>query len=120
MKKKPAQEKRTLFFWWILLFISFFFLINNITQLKSWWQADKILESEEQKISQLKDGQKKKIEQKEHAQTDDYVLKEAREKLGLVKPNEVKVIVPDWEPEAILEPVLSQANWKKWLKAFHL
>lgn len=118
MKKGTKQGIKTPFFWWLLLIFSFFFLINNFNQLKTWLKAKKIVFQRQNRVVELESEFERQQEQKEYVQTSDFVEKEAREKLGLAQPNQVKIIVPDWENTPTPAPILSLPNWKKWGKLF--
>ncbi|OGC92475.1 hypothetical protein A2899_02520 [Candidatus Amesbacteria bacterium RIFCSPLOWO2_01_FULL_49_25] len=57
--------------------------------------------------------------QLEYVQTDEFVEREAREKLGLGKPGEVVVILPT--PAELPSAKTSegrQANWRKWWELY--
>ncbi len=49
----------------------------------------------------------------------EFVLKEAKEKLGLGQAGEVIVIEPQMESERVVEaPKKPEANWQKWWKLY--
>jgi len=61
----------------------------------------------------------------DQAQTTDFVEKEIRNRLGLVKESEIVVVLPEEEVLRSLAPkvpedieILPDPNWKKWLKLF--
>ena len=101
------------------MIFSLFFLVNNLNQLKIWWQAEKITEQKEQEIADLESQYQEAREKKEYVQTSDFVQKEAREKLGLAQPNQIKIIVPDWESIPTPAPAVYLPNWRRWGKLFH-
>ena len=80
-----------------------------------------------QKAERVKEAQKKMVEAEkrneelrqklEFSQSPEFVEREARDKLGLVKPGETVVIIPPFEASqaAVVENL---PNWKKWLKLF--
>lgn len=118
MKKVFNQERNNNWFWLILVFLTLFFLGNNLTQLKRWWQINKLLDQEDDKVAKLEQEYQHQQEEKEYVLTDDYVLKEAREKLGLAKPGQARVIVPDLEITPTPVPIFIQSPWQKWWRLF--
>ncbi len=76
----------------------------------------------EREVEILKEEQAEIAENLEYYRSDLFVEREIRDKLGLSKPGEVVVLVPDDLPvlssgeEGTDEENL--ANWEKWLKLF--
>lgn len=103
----------------ILLSISLLKSINNITS-----GTQKVKDAE----IKVKDLEKQNAELEikvETVQTQDFIEKQARDKLGLAKPGETVVVLPDPEilrklaPErSTEETALPDPNWKKWMKIF--
>ena len=53
-----------------------------------------------------------------YVKSDDFIEKQAREKLNLVKNGEYVVLAPKPDEKAQEKPVDEIPNWKKWLKLF--
>ena len=81
-------------------------------------QAGKIIEQKEEKIVDLESKYQYQQERKEYVQTPDFIEKEAREKLGLAQPNQVKIIVPDWEVVPTPVPAIYLSSWRQWGRLF--
>lgn len=83
------------------------------------------IQKEKDKVAKI-DKENKELEtQVAKTQGEDFIEKELRDKLGLVKQGEVIVVLPDPEivrklaPRTPDEPqTLPDPNWKKWLKLF--
>ena len=118
MKKGIKQDRKQPFFWWLLLAFSLFFLINNLNQAKTWLKARNIVFQRQKLIVELEEDYSSQQEQKEYVQTPDFVEKEAREKLGLAQPNQVKVIVPDWEAKPTPVLIINLPAWRQWGRLF--
>jgi cell division protein FtsB len=97
-------------------------LIRNITRAKV---IKKRVEVEKLKIEELKAEQETLEEELQKVQSDSYLQKQLRDKLGLAKEGETVIILPD---EASLrglvpeipeeESVLPDPIWKRWFKLF--
>jgi len=83
--------KKLLFWGVILAFFGSIFISQQIT-IKG--LNDKYKQYEEQ-LSRLQEKNAKLTSQLEQTQTDDYIEKMAREKLGLIKPGEILFIDKD-------------------------
>jgi len=118
MKKGTKQDIKNPFFWWLLLIFSLFFLINNLSQLRIWFKAKTIVLQKQERAGELESKYERQQEEKEYVQTPDFVEKEAREKLGLAQPNQVKIIVPDWETIPTPTPAINLPNYQQWGRLF--
>lgn len=78
----------------------------------------------ERVTKEVKDKEKEQAllrEQLFYAQSDTFVEKEAREKLGMVKKNEYLVVAPEASSPGVVEesqPPIEKPNWEKWWKLF--
>ncbi len=72
------------------------------------------------RVSQLKEENNRRQSEARYIQTPQFIEKEAREKLNLVKVDETLVIIP----ENVLKEATASAdvpsipNWQKWLRLF--
>jgi cell division protein DivIC len=121
MKKSTKQDGNRLI-WMVLLIATLFLLGNNLSQ------ARRILTASEQKKAlekQINLGKQKNDELEKrlsYIQSDDFVQKEAKDKLGLAEPNEVAYIVPQLpDLEALKEKkeyVPEKTNIEQWIDKF--
>lgn len=107
---------------WFLILILAVSLIKNIgdsTRVKA------EIASEAARVAKM-EKENRELEAKiAQTQGADFIEKEIRNKLGLVKEGEAVVILPDKEllkklapPESSQDDVLPDPNWKRWLKLF--
>lgn len=97
-------------------------LIKNI--LKS-VEIKKRIETEKINIEKMKQDNADLAQKVAEIQSQAYIEQQLRDKLGLAKPGEIVVVLPDTAtleklaPEAPIEQeTLPDPNWKKWLKLF--
>jgi len=112
--------KRVIF---ITLVFGLVFIINNqIRSIYDLWQKKDLVIKAEQDLEYLKEENKKLKSELSYAETNEFIEKEARDKLLWVKPGEEPVLIPEKiikdslveEPElAVLKP-----NWQQWWELF--
>lgn len=101
----------------IIVLVSF---ITNTSQKLIQVQHDDSIVSELESELERKTRQNNFLqEQLKYVQTDDFVEKQSREKLGLVKEGEVVVQERfDHNINSTIEQSLSKPNWRQWLELF--
>jgi len=80
---------------------------------------------EKERIEKLK-AENEELQRKiEETQSDEFIERQIRDKLGLTKEGEIVVVLPDEEILRSLAPkieneedTLPDPNWRKWLKLF--
>ena len=97
-------------------------LIRNIIKIS---QAGKVVGEASLKVEKLKEENLKLQERLNEVQSEAYVEKELRDKLGLAKEGETILVLPEEDIVRSLAPKLTEEeetlpdpNWKKWLKLF--
>lgn len=100
----------------ILVLGSYFVFSLSKGTYDLWYKAEKVKEAQdERKEKEEKNRQLKK--QLEFVQKPEFIEKQAREKLGLAKPNEVVVVMTT--PEATQSGIEKDLpNWEKWWNLF--
>ncbi len=128
MKTYIVEKLRALFVRFTSIILVFLVLIlslsltRNISRVK---QTALLVAKEEEKVRAL-EKEKEELEKKlQEAQSEEFVEKQLRDKLGLAKEGEIIVVLPEddvvrkfapkYEEE---EETLPDPNWKKWLKLF--
>jgi len=120
MHKTANQEGK---YSWLIIFLlclTLFIFGNNISQIK---QVITLLRQEKDIDNQLGKARDKNNALKEeisYIQTEDFIKKEAREKLGLGDSNDVAYILP---PIPTIVPSSQETpktvpNWEQWLNRF--
>ena len=104
--------------------IGLLFIINNQTRsLYDLWQKKDLVLNTQKELEYLKNENKKLKSELSYAQTDEFIEKEARDKLLFVKEGEQQVLIPK---EAVERQAQEQEirvpkpNWKKWWELFFL
>ncbi|OGM15733.1 hypothetical protein A2V56_02235 [Candidatus Woesebacteria bacterium RBG_19FT_COMBO_42_9] len=106
----------------ILVVILTISLIRNIIKIS---QAGKRIDEARVKVRELKEENLKLENRLDEVQSEAYIEKELRDKLGLAKEGETILVLPDEQTLRALAPrsqeeqeVLPDASWKKWMKLF--
>jgi len=95
------------------------FLVNTSKQLLQIQRSDSVVDKLDKELENKQNHNKFLQEQLKYVQTDEFVEKESREKLGLVKKGEV--VVQEKLESGInveIEQNLSKPNWLQWLELF--
>ena len=123
-KEKAGKWHKIMGYLWlfavILIIASIFRNIRRISLIRT------NLEEERKTVSRMEDENKQIQEKIMSMQKIDFLEREARNKLGLVKEGEVVVILPEDSILTKLAPKITveeesgiDPNWKQWLKLFY-
>lgn len=115
--------KRSLKFIFVGLFVLLTIsLIRNIMKIS---QAGKRIDEANLRVEELKEENLKLSKRLDEVQSQAYIEKELRDKLGLVRQGETILVLPEEDIIRSLAPklveeeeTLPEPNWKKWLKLF--
>ncbi len=107
----------------VLVLVLFFSLVRNVLVLKS---ANSKIAASKEDLEKIKRENLELVEKARYIQSEEFLEKQLRDKLGLGKIGETVVVLPDRETLKKLSPswdeeeplVLPDPNWKKWLKLF--
>ena len=106
----------------LIVFFFLFSLFRNVSKVK---KAVGRIEKKKQEVVEIEEENRKLQERLEKVQSDIYIEKQMRDKLGLAKEEEVVIIMPDEEILRKLAPTypeeeqtLPDPNWKKWAQLF--
>lgn len=115
------------YFKYLVLIVSLFLLLGAGRSIVSFLGRGKTVEEAEQKLEKLKEEQARLLVLKEQVESEEFVEREAREKLGLAKPGETVVVLPDEEILRRLAPPVEEEDfieelpiWRRWAKLFFL
>jgi cell division protein FtsB len=121
MKKTTKQDGDRLV-WIIILTAALFLLGANLSQAKKILTANKQKKVFEEQILLGKEKNEELERRLSYIKTDDFVQKEAKDKLGLTKPEEVVYIVPKLpdldEFEQKDEYVSKKTSFEQWIDKF--
>ena len=107
---------------WVLIVLLLASTVKNIEKVSGIKSA---VQKEKEKVEKMKEDNLKLEAQIAQTQGSDFIDKEIRDKLGLVKEGEAIVVLPDADilrklaPQMPMEEdTLPDPNWKKWEKLF--
>ncbi len=102
--------------------MTLFLLGNNLAQAKKILTINRQKKILEEQIRQSKEENEQLEKRLSYIQTDDFIQREAKDKLGLAKPNEVAYIIPQLpslENIHLKEEFAPQkSNIEQWLDKF--
>lgn len=105
----------------LIVFLSFS-LFRNISNVK---KVEKKIADKEKEVQAVKKEQEDLQKKLEYTQSQEFIEKQLRDKLGMAKTGEIVLVLPP--PEVLRnmapkyseeEAVLPDPNWKRWLKLF--
>lgn len=112
--------KRIFFF--IVLITSVFIIQSLITSIYNLWQKHDLITKAERDLARSKQENEKIKKALKEAKTTDFVEKEARDKLFLVKPGESKVVIDPVVLQALkakkLPGVDKRSSLQQWWELF--
>jgi cell division protein FtsB len=107
----------------LIIIFSLYLIVSLSREIFDLIQKEKIIGKEQLKLEELKVETQVLKEQLDYVQSEEFVEKEAREKLGMTKPGETVVILPEDfkemvdQSQGVIEPK-EVPNWKQWLGLF--
>ncbi len=108
----------------ILIIIPLVIIGSHITQrVKTWYYVKKEIKEIRENINRLEKDNKQLVMKKDYYQTEEYIRRQAREKLGLVDKNDFIFVLPelpDLENNKIEEKEKESPVWKQWWDVFFI
>ncbi|MFZ5366071.1 MAG: FtsB family cell division protein [Patescibacteria group bacterium] len=106
----------------ILLIFGLYLIVSFSRDILSLLEKSKEQEKEQLKLEKLEIKNEELKKQLEYVKSQEFVEKQAREKLGLAREGEVVVILPENVGELVKPKEEKKEeelpNWKRWLKLF--
>ena len=106
----------------ILLVILISSFIKSIKRIR---EGDVLIEKTKTKLEKLDEENRKLEDQLKITQSEEFMEKQLRNKLGLAKEGEIVLVLPDNETLKKLAPVIPseeevtlKPNWRKWIDLF--
>lgn len=105
---------------WLLIFLSFVFVGNIIRTTSSLSQEDSIIKKAKDRLQEVTDDNQNLERQLAQVGSQEFIEKEARNKLNLGKEGEIVLILPSISPFLTPTPIPVDIspNWQKWVKIF--
>lgn len=109
-----------------ILFVGILFVIFSMGRVTlGLLGKGKAIDQARAKVEGLKKEQEELLKTKEKIESDEFIEKEAREKLGLAKPGETVAVLPDQETLKKLAPKIEPESfpeelpiWRRWVELF--
>jgi cell division protein FtsB len=109
----------------LILVVGLVLIVNLSRQIVSSWRAGERIERAQRKVEEARQENRELKEELRYVQSDEFLEREARDKLHMVKEGEMIVVVP----KEVVEEELDRArrekevpeeipNWKLWKEAF--
>lgn len=94
-------------------------IVNNLVRsiYDTWQKKDFVTEAQKTLSFQKQENQKLKSELS-YSKTSEFIEREARDKLFMVKKGEQRVLIPKESEKLEAEKKEKLPNWKQWLKLF--
>lgn len=106
----------------MLVFLMGVSVVRNVSRV---YAIKREVEAEKARLAKIEKENKDLQDQIAKTQSPDFVEKQVRDKLGLVKEGETEVVLPDADTLRKLAPKFAQEEdmlpdpiWKRWLKLF--
>jgi len=106
----------------VLFMVLFTSLLRNLKRIN---EGKRLIQKSEAKLLAAKQENEKLWDQLEIIQSEEYVEKQLRNKLGLVKEGEIVIVLPEADIVKKLAPIVPEEeeikpkpNWQKWIELF--
>lgn len=126
-RSEPQTKRRMSFFAYFIVFLSLLLLISLVRNIARIKKAGEKITAAQQRVEDLEEEQEELKERIEEVNSQEFIEKQLRDKLGLAKEGEVIIVLPEEEvlrklapKPQIEEEMLPDPNWKKWAKLFEL
>lgn len=87
-----------------------------------WFQVKKEIDQTEKQIVELEQENRSLVQKKEYYQSEEFIRREAREKLGMTKENELVLLIPTPPDLSALKPKGERYQhlppWRQWWQLF--
>lgn len=98
---------------------------SSLKSIKRIKEGDELIEKTKVRLDKINQENQKLTEQLQMTESEEFVEKQMRNKLGLAKEGEIIIVLPEPEIVKKLAPTLPQdeevklkPNWQKWLELF--
>lgn len=108
--------KKIVFF--VVLLASIFAINNLVRSIYTLWNKQDLLIQARRDVEKEKKQNNELLQKLKVVESEEFVEKQARDKLFMVKPGERLVVLPNIEEEKTEKPKEAVPNWKQWLDLF--
>lgn len=107
----------------LVLVLGFYFIASLVQQILSLWKSEERIRIAQEEVEKARQESEKLAERLKYVRSEEFVEKEARDKLGMGKEGETVVVVPKDLIEKEVEKAEKEEpekvpNWRLWKEAF--
>lgn len=107
----------------LVLALGLFLIVSLVQQTLSLWRAEERIGIAQRKVEEAKQKNEELAGKLKYVQSEEFIEKEARDKLGMGKEGETIVVVPKDVIEKEVEKAQKEEpekvpNWRLWKEAF--
>lgn len=117
MERSNMKVKKNKLLYWILAGVMGVLMVRLSGSVWRLWKAGERIEQAEQEVKNQEAENQNLKKRLAEVQSPEFIEKEAREKLGLGRPGEEIVVLPE-VPVAPSMPAVDGPNWRKWWRVY--
>lgn len=117
MERSNMKVKKNKLLYWILVGVMGVFMVRLLGSVWRLWKAGERIKQAEADVRKQEAENQELKKRLAEVQSPEFIEKEAREKLGLGKPGEEIVVLPE-VPIVPAMPAMPESNWRKWWKVY--
>jgi len=107
----------------IVFLIPLLLVVSHLARrIHLWYQTEQEINQTKNRIAKLKQDNQSLNQKKEYYQSEEFIRREAREKLGMTRENELILLIPTPPDLSILKPKGEKyeqlPSWKQWWQLF--
>ncbi|MBI1869530.1 septum formation initiator family protein [Candidatus Gottesmanbacteria bacterium] len=103
-----------------LYFLGIFLIVSLFQSITTFWQRGNVVLEEEKRLGQLKKRHEELKSQRGQVESQQFIEKQAREKLNMSRPGEVVVVLPKITPVLTPTPTPELQPLEKWRNLFRI
>ncbi len=122
---QAIREKLGVYWGYLIIFVSFLLILSLVKNIIKTGEVRKEIAKEKDKVERLKTENERLKRETQEVESQAFIEKQLRDKLGLARKGEVVLVLPDEETLQKLAPQIPQEeetlpdpNWKRWLNLF--
>lgn len=105
--------------YYLILFTCLIIIVNTIRSLGDYYRAENRLKTTRERLDKAKADRQRLLREKRKVESNEFVEEEARNRLGMARPGERVIILPeDFQTPMPESPKDTTPNWVKWWRLF--
>jgi cell division protein FtsB len=106
---------------WLVVIVGVGMAVRTGVNVFRLWKLGERVEGTEKQVTEALEENKRLSERLSYVQSQEFIEKEAREKLGYGREGETIVVVPDENYQTTnsrKQTIREDANWRKWVRVY--